>query len=464
VSGAVRPGRWEVGRAMIIGMRREDKNRWERRAPLTPEDVQRLIATHGARFIVQPSTSLPAPRLAGLPRRIYPDEAFARAGARIDEDLSPCDLVLGVKEMPISLFRRHSAYFFFSHTIKCQPFNMPMLKALLDRGCTLFDYELIADEQNRRKVFFGRHAGLAGMIDTLAALGQRLVVEGIPSPFAELRMAHEHSSLADAQAAVLEVGGKINAVGLDERIVPLIVGFTGYGNVSKGAQEILDLLPTHAIQPEELPDLRTRHDVDARHVYKVEFKEADMFMPRDPGAGFELQHYFQHPEQYASIFERHAPHLNVLINGIYWHEKVPRLVTKDFLKHLYTQGRPHLRVIGDISCDILGGIEATVQATTPDEPCFVYDPQTDSAHPGYAGRGPVIMAVDNLPCELPLESSQHFSTSLRGFVEELAEVDLSGRKGLSSLSYPLRQSIIAFRGELEPRFRNLADCIARLVH
>jgi saccharopine dehydrogenase (NAD+, L-lysine forming) len=448
---------------MIIGMRREDKNRWERRAPLTPEDVQRISASHGTHFVVQPSTSLPAERRGGLPLRVYPDEAYARAGARVAEDLSSCDLILGVKEMPTSLFRPGGAYLFFSHTIKCQPFNMPMLKHLLELGGTLLDYELIADEQNRRKVFFGRHAGLAGMIDTLSALGQRLAVEGIPSPFAELKMAHEYASLADAQAAVLEVGGKINALGFDERITPLVVGFAGYGNVSKGAQEILDLLPTHALQPAELPDLRQRRDIDSRHVYKVEFKEVDMFVPRDPSADFDLHHYFQHPEQYTSIFERYAPHMNVLINGIYWNDKVARLVTKAFLKNLYATGQPHLRVIGDISCDILGSIEATVRATTPDEPCFVYDAQADSAHEGYEGRGPVIMAVDNLPCELALESSQHFSASLHDFVTELVEVDITRRDWLASLSYPLRQSVIAFRGELEPRFHNLADCIKRLA-
>ncbi len=448
---------------MIFGIRREDKNRWERRAPLTPEDVRELVASHGAQFVVQPSRA-PVPQPPEhSPARIYHDDAYAGAGARIAEDLSGCDLVLGVKEMPHGLFRRGGAYLFFSHTVKCQPYNMPMLKHILETGCTLFDYELIADEQHRRKVFFGRHAGLAGMIDSLAALGRRLALEGIPTPFAELGMAHEYASLADAQAAILEVGGKINARGLDGRIAPLVVGFAGYGNVSKGAQEILDLLPTHELQPEALPGLRAHCDADGRHVYKVEFHESDMFVPRDPNASFELQHYFQHPDLYRSIFDRYLPHLNVLVNGIYWNEKVSRLVTKSFLRSLYAAGQPHLRVIGDISCDIGGGIEATVRATDPDEPCFVYDVETGEAHAGYAGRGPVIMAVDNLPCELPLESSEHFSNSLRDFMIELTRTDLGRREALEALSYPLRSSLIAFRGELEPQFRYLADCVRRLA-
>ena len=448
---------------MIIGIRREDKNRWERRSPLTLEDVRDLISGHGAQFVVQPSISpLPQPT-EHSPVRVYDDDAYTRAGARIAEDLSSCDLILGVKEMPLSLFRPGGAYLFFSHTIKCQPYNMTMLKQILERGCTLFDYELIADEQNRRKVFFGHHAGLAGMIDSLAALGRRLAVEGIPSPFAELGMAHEYPSLPDAQAAILEVGGKINARGLDERIAPLVVGFAGYGNVSKGAQEILDLLPTHELQPEALPGLRAHSDVDNRHVYKVEFHESDMFVPREPNASFELHHYFQHSDLYASVFERYLPHLNVLINGIYWNEKVARLVTKEFLRGLYAAGQPHLRVIGDISCDIGGGIEATARATDPDKPCFVYDVETGAARSGYAGRGPVIMAVDNLPCELPLESTQHFSNSLRDFVAEFARADLSRREGLASLSYPLRRSLITFRGALEPQFQYMADCVRRLA-
>ncbi len=454
---------WTMGGgvAKTIGIRREEKNRWERRAPLTPEDVGRLIRAHGLEFRIQPSPSPEEQAAKGLPARIFPDEAYAQAGARIQDDLSTCDLVLGVKEIPADVFRKGGAYLFFSHTIKCQRYNMPMMKRMLDLGCTLFDYELIADEQKRRKVFFGRHAGLAGMIDTLCALGLRLKVEGIETPFAAIKMAHEYGSLAEAQADVLEAGGRINALGFDERIMPVVIGFSGYGNVSKGAQEIIDLLPTHEITAEQLMSLHLRGDLDNRHVYKVEFKEEDMFVPKEPGATFDLQHYFAHPDAYRSMFDLYTPHLTALVNAIFWTEQCPRLVTKSFLRELYGGAQPKLRVIGDISCDLEGSIEATIKTTMPDAPCFVYDAATDSARDGYEGRGPVIMAVDNLPCELPLESTQHFSTSLRDFVAEFARADITTREGIEALSYPLRRSLIAFQGQLEPEYRYIEACIRK---
>ena len=149
-----------------LGIRREDKNEWERRAPLAPDAVSRLVA-QGVEVLVEPS-----------PRRIFTDLEYARAGARIAPDLSACTLVLGVKEIPPARFRPGGAYCFFSHTIKGQPYNMGMLARLRELGCTLLDYELVKDDQGRRLIFFGRHAGLAGMLDSLWALGRRLAEEG----------------------------------------------------------------------------------------------------------------------------------------------------------------------------------------------------------------------------------------------------------------------------------------------
>ncbi len=427
---------------MIIGIRREDKNRWERRAPLTPEDVGDLIARHGLGLHVQPS-----------PIRIFPDERYAAAGATLREDLSECDLILGVKEVPTALLLPHTGYCFVSHTIKCQLYNMPMLRRLLDLGDTLFDYELITDDRGRRLVFFGNFAGLAGMIVTLHALGERLQIEGIPNPFAGVRMAHQYPDLPAAKRDIAEIGATIRRAGLDPRLCPLVFGVTGYGHVSTGAQEILDLLPVQTITPEELPGLRRRTDLSRHQVYKVVFKEEHLVRPRDPRVGFELQDYYDHPEKYASIFESYTPHLNVLINAIYWAEKYPRLITKTHAAELFAgDAQPNLRVIGDISCDIEGSIEPTLKATDPAIPCFVYDPRTGEARDGYAGHGPVIMAVDNLPCELPVESSVFFSHALRGFVAEFAGVDRRAPLAAAGLSEALKRAMIAERGVLLPRF------------
>ena len=437
---------------MIVGIRHEDKNRWERRAPLTPTDVETLIRDHGLRFRVQPSLDSPA--------RVVPDSTYEAAGAEIADDLTQCDLVMGVKEMPESLLHPDGAYLFFSHTIKGQPYNMPMLETLLEHGSTLFDYELITDDEGRRLVSFSRYAGLAGMIDTLVALGKRLGVEGIDTPFASIKMAHEYADLETAKVHLREVGKRIESQDLDDRVAPVVIGVAGYGKVSQGASEILACLPVTVVEPADLPALRRRSDLSARTIYTVVFKESDMVRPRDEDATFDLADYYAHPEGYVSVFNRYTPHLTVLVNAILWDERYPRLVTKGFARGLYEkEGQPHLRVIGDISCDIEGSIEFTVKATEPDAPCYVYDPATDRVRDGVEGQGPVVMAIDNLPCELPLESSEHFSAALVEQVAGFAHADLRADFDTAGLSPIMKRAAIAYRGRLRPEFEHLASLL-----
>ena len=242
----------------VIGVRREDKSEWERRVPLTPQDAAQLQEEGGLQIVVQTS-----------PIRAFADEEFVQAGVTVQEDLSGCPVILGIKEIPLDLFEPDKAYVFFAHVIKGQPYNMPMLKRLLDLGCTLIDYERVVDEKNRRLIFFGWHAGVAGMIDTLWALGQRLAWEGTHTAFSELRQTYTYHDLAEAKAALQQVGASIEAEGLPQEITPLTLGIAGYGNVSRGAQEILDLLPVIEIEPEELAALS---EYSEHHIYKVVFK------------------------------------------------------------------------------------------------------------------------------------------------------------------------------------------------
>ena len=179
-----------------IGIRREDKDRWEARVPLIPDDVVRLTSSGAAEIVVQPS-----------PRRVFTEAEYVQAGARVDEDLSACDVVLAVKEIPRELFAPGKTYAFFSHTIKGQPYNMDMLRRLMDLRCQLIDYERITDESGRRIIFFSRFAGLAGAIDSLWVLGRRLEWEGLsPNPFAALEQTYTYPTLEAALAAVREVG------------------------------------------------------------------------------------------------------------------------------------------------------------------------------------------------------------------------------------------------------------------
>ena len=228
-----------------VGIRREDKDPWEARVPLIPDDVARLTGSGAAEIVVQPS-----------PRRVFTEDEYVRAGARVDEDLGACDIVLAVKEIPRELFRRGATYAFFSHTIKGQPYNMDMLRRLMELECQLIDYERITDHRGRRLIFFSRFAGLAGAIDSLWTLGRRLEWEGLaPNPFAALEQTHRYPTLEAALEAVRDVGERIAADGLPAELCPFVIGITGYGNVSLGAQEVVDALGAIAVSPDRLDEL-----------------------------------------------------------------------------------------------------------------------------------------------------------------------------------------------------------------
>ena len=433
----------------LIGIRREDKSIWERRVPVVPRDVHKMKRQHDIEMLVQPSEI-----------RAFSDEEFVLAGATVREDLSPCPVVFAIKEIPDHALEPGKAYVFFSHVIKGQPHNMPMLRRMLELGCTLIDYEKVTDEQGRRLIFFGRQAGWAGMVDTLWAFGQRLRWEGIPNPFQALRPMPGYGGLAQAKAALEVVGEWILTEGLPADVTPLIIGVAGYGNVSGGVQQILDMLPVTEIDPADVVAVAQDADSSRRHVYKVVFKEEHLAEPISPAAQFELQDYYDHPEKYRGVFARYLPYLSVLVNAIYWAPQYPRLVTKADLRELFAgQETPRLRVIGDISCDIEGAIEATIRSTDPGSPIYVYHPDTGDTTDGYEGQGPVILAVDILPSELPRESSSDFSQVLREFIPVIAKTDFSADFDALDLPSPIKRAVIAHKGELTPDYRY----IGRLV-
>jgi len=425
---------------LIIGIRREDKSEWEGRVPLVPNDIRWLHEEHGIDFRVQTS-----------PIRAIKDDEYRSCGAAVVDDLSDCPVIMGVKEIPVERLAPGKTYVYFSHVIKGQPHNMPALRRLMELGCTLIDYERIVDDQNRRLVFFGRYAGLAGMIDTLWAFGQRLRHEGIDSPFAQVRPAHRYTDLESVKREFAGIADAIRARGLPEAINPLVCGFTGYGNVSQGAQEIYDLLPVEEITPQQLASVRP----NPHCCYKVVFREEHIVTRIDASAPFELQEYYRHPERYRGVVFQYAPHLSLLVNCIYWEEKYPRLITREQFKELWNAGQPRLRVIGDISCDIDGSLACTTRATDPAAPVYVYDPFTGETIDGVAGRGPVVLAVDFLPCELPIDASNYFSRTLRPFIPALARADFSAPLPGSGLPPELQRATIVYRGRLTEAYRHL---------
>lgn len=427
---------------MKIGIRREDKSKWERRVALTPEHAKLLKEKFDIQTFVQPSDI-----------RIFTDDEYKKAGAVIQEDLSECPVVFGVKEMPATFFLPGKTYMFFSHVIKGQLYNMPMLQQLIDLKCNLIDYEKIENDKGRRLIFFGRHAGIAGMVDSLWAYGQRLKYEGITTPFEKIEKAYEYHSVEDIKRALKKIGEEISENSLPEEICPLVVGFTGYGNVSKGAQEILDCFPIIKVSPHELLSLKSNADFSKNHLYKVVFKEVDIVKPKDESAKFELYDYFKHPEKYTSQFAQYIPHLTILMNCIYWSLGSPRFVTKVALKEFSKNGQKlKLKVIGDVSCDIEGSIEITSKITEPDNPTYMYDPITDAVVDGNEGKGVIVVGRDNLPCEIPKDASRSFSEALVDFVPMLIAAHKQGTLNEAQLPQELQHALILHNGKLTQNY------------
>lgn len=428
----------------MIGIRREDKNRWERRTPIIPDDIKQLIEEEHIRVWIQPSEI-----------RAFPDNVYAKVGAEIKEDISNCPLVFAIKEIPLDFFSPDKTYVFFSHTIKGQSYNMPMLKRMMELKCQLIDYERIVDKNGRRLLFFGRYAGIAGMLETLWALGKRLEWEGIENPFSRVKRAYEYGEIEKAKEHITKMGYEIIKRGVNSSISPLLFGFAGYGNVSSGAQEILDCLPVDEITPDEIPHL-FNHPSSNKFIYKSVFKEKDM-VETISGDPFDLMDYYEQPSKYRSKFHYYVPYITVLVNCIYWEEKYPRLITKKYLNKYYQTVKPRLRVIGDISCDIEGAIECTLHSTIPDNPLFVYDPFTGEAKDGFKGEGPVIMAIDNLPCEMPVESSVYFSKTLMRFIPDIIKADFSKSFEECNLPLEIKNGVILYKGKLTEHYRYLED-------
>ena len=359
--------------------------------------------------------------------------------------------------MPLSFFREETVYAFFSHTIKGQKHNMPMLKRMMSLRCGLVDYEKVVDGNGKRLLFFGRYAGIAGMQDTLWALGKRLESEHIPNPFSGLKQTYGYPTLKELKGAVTETGQRIRHDGVPASLHPLVCGFTGYGHVSQGAQEIFNLLPHKTIPPERIPDLFDNSSASDRVLYKAVFEEKHLVGPISDETDFELQDYYNHPEKYVSRFHHYLPYLTLVINGIYWTPRYPRFVTIENLKTLFRDRTPRLRVIGDITCDVEGSIDCTVRSTEPDNPVFVYDPIKETDTDGWSGPGVVVLAVDNLPCELPRASSNYFGNALMEFIPDIVKADLTVPFESCQLPTPVKAAAILYRGNLTADYLYLRE-------
>ncbi|RLB42592.1 MAG: hypothetical protein DRH12_05335 [Deltaproteobacteria bacterium] len=427
-------------------IRAEDKNEWERRVPIVPNDVRKIIKETGARVFVQRSN-----------KRFFTEGEYRAAGAIMCDDMEPGDVIFGIKEIPEEKIIPNKTYVFFSHTIKGQPAGMPLLRKIISSGSTLIDYERITDNQNRRLVYFGDYAGAAGTIDMLSIMGEYWHYHGISTVFKSCKRAHEYRSLSEAKAHFREIGSFIESQGLPNLLCPLTIGIMGYGNVSKGAQSVLECLPHKWIKPSELERLAHESGPSRNKVYIAIFKEKDM-VQNIKGHPFRLDEYYEHPEYFSSIFDQYLPYLSIVINAIYWDKRYPRFITWDSLRQLYQNSvKPKLNGIADISCDVNGAVECNVKATDSAMPAYLCDPVARKIVDGHEGDGVVILAVDNLPCELPMDSSIFFSSQLTPFVPNILNANYSAGLDDSGLWDEIRKAVIVYRGRLTKAYEYLNE-------
>ncbi|KAJ2156250.1 hypothetical protein GGF46_005312 [Coemansia sp. RSA 552] len=427
---------------MVIGIRREDKNRWERRVALTPAHVKRLIRETGARVLVQPSNT-----------RIFNNSSFERAGAEIEEDMSKADAILGIKEVPIDKLLPNKTYLIFSHTHKGQEYNMPTLQAFLDKKIRLIDYELMTNPTTgKRLVLFGTHAGYAGMIDGLHGLGQRLLALGYNSPLIHMGQAHVYPNLECVNTKLRHVADIIHDQGVPDAFSPMLFTFTGAGNVTRGARAIFDKLPHDNVTVDELPSI-AKDRFNQRYKNRLLALQigAGDYLERVGGGKYNRDEYREFPDRYRSVFaEKIAPYTTMLVNGIYWESKFPRLMTTQDLATIQRQRalKSRMLAIADISCDIGGSLEFMSHASTIDSPFFYVDAVNSVEHKDIERPGVQINSIDNLPTELPFEASKHFGDSLYPHARALAMGNLDNTI--------LSRAVICQDGALETPHRHLA--------
>jgi alanine dehydrogenase/PNT-like protein len=322
----------------------------------------------------------------------------------------------------------------------------------MDLKCNLIDYEKMSSQKNARIITFSLFAGMAGIIETFYAYARKMELQGKSSPFGSLKQAYQYESIEQAKEDIRKIGDEISEKGIPKELHPLTIGILGYGNVAKGTQEILKLLPVKNLTPDRLKEGLDYGELDNRFIYSTVFQEKDIVRPRQ--GTFQLQDYYLHPEKYEPTFHHYQPQPAIVLNCVYWTEAYPRTITRENLKNNLGQ---ELQVIGDISCDIEGSIEITKDSTKPDHACYTYFVEKDDFEDGIQENGVTVMAIDNLPCEFSREASSSFSSALKEYATAIASADYGLVFEELKLTDEVKKAVILLNGELTPDYQYIAD-------
>jgi alanine dehydrogenase len=397
---------------MKFGIIKERKNPPDRRVVFTPDELLRLKQEHPEAQIKVESSDI----------RIFSDAEYSDKGIEVTDDVSDCEVLFGVKEVPVDALIPNKKYFFFSHTIKKQPHNRKLLKAILEKKIELYDHETIVDSHNKRLIGFGRYAGIVGAYNGLRAFGMKFELFVIPKA----------ETLSGKDELVAKLRRQI--------LPPIKIVLTGHGKVGNGAKEILDGMKIKEVSIENYLTKNYSEPV---------YTQIDVldYNKRKDGEASSKNDFYENPTEYISDFGRFTKVSDIFMAGHFYGNDAPIILTREMLNAPDCK----IKVVADISCDVCGPIACTIKASTIADPFFGYLPnenrEVSYMHPGAI----VVMSVDNLPCELPKDASEGFGEM---FMEHVIPAFFNGDKeGI------LQRAKITENGELTERFRYLQEYV-----
>ncbi|MFH6999443.1 NAD(P)-dependent oxidoreductase [Flavobacterium sp. FlaQc-57] len=397
---------------MKFGIIKERKNPPDRRVVFAPNELTRLKQLYHDAIVEVESSDI----------RIFSDVQYKSMGITVTDDVSDCDVLFGVKEVPVENLIPNKAYFFFSHTIKKQPYNRKLLQAILEKNIDLYDHETIVDAHNRRLIGFGKYAGMVGVYNGIRAFGIKFELFKLPKA----------ETLSGKDALIMHL----------KRITMPALKFviTGTGKVGSGAKEILDAIKIKEIT---VDNYLTKKYAQAVYV-QLDVLE---YNKRIDGEVKDFKDFVAHPEDYVSDFEKFTKVTDIYFAGHFYASGAPMILTREMLN----ANDCKLKVVADISCDVKGPIACTLRSSTIAEPLYGYFPLEDTEVDIFHPAAVVVMAVDNLPCEIPKDASEGFGEQ---FMEHVIPAFFNGDKdGI------LERAKITDKGKLTPRFSYLQDYV-----
>ena len=354
--------------------------------------------------------------------RVFSDEEYKNAGFSLVDSLENCDIIFGVKEIPIDALIPNKSYFFFSHTIKKQPYNKKLLQSILEKNITLYDHETIVDTSNRRLIGFGRYAGIVGTYNGIRGFGIKYELFKIPKA----------SELKDKEDLVKSI----------KRfpLPPIKIVLTGDGKVGMGGKEMLDAA--------KIKQVNVRDFLSKNYTQPV-YTQLDVldYNKRIDGKIIDNQDFYKNPEQYNSDFEKFTKIADMYIAGHFYDNKAPKILTREMLNAPENK----IQVVADISCDVDGPIACTLRASTIVDPFFGYLPATNEEVSYKHPASIMVMSIDNLPCELPKDASIGFGEMFSQYV--IPAFFNEDKDGI------LERAKITENGKLTPRFSYLKDYV-----